>query len=278
VPLASTLLLASGSAVAADAPPSVSLSISGSHIEYTPLTFTATGTAPSQLVDGESTAYLQGAVLPASRNCPASGADDFGEISGSVVDLFTQTFPAGPFGVTQVVKPNDRVDPESLPAGGWRACAYVQDRESNAVLASTQQTFNLHKPRASIQVRPDGPLHFKFKFDIDGHPIATAYFRVRARVAVPLRVIRVDVQQLGRSRACTRDTGDHGYESSNPYRVKPGPRRSYRVRVVVAFRPGPPPYGRRARVCALLGYVDPTDLEGKFHIENTSQSSVVFRR
>src|SRR4029077_6725976 len=113
----------------ASADDGLSLSISSPRIEGTPITFTASGVAAGP-IDGESTDFLAGALIHPQKPCPAGGADTYGDIPGTVVTTF-DAFPVGPFDVSAHVTPTG-LSPQSLLAGDWRECVYLQDRDTNA--------------------------------------------------------------------------------------------------------------------------------------------------
>ena len=239
-------------AAAADA--QLSLSISSPRIEVAPITFTASGVAAGPVSDGESTDFLAGAVIRRSATCPPGGADEFGSIPNAVLTTFN-AFPIGPFDVRAVVKPTGD-SPEGLVAGAWRECVYLQDRESNAVTDFGQEDFTVRKAHASIRVS-SMPRHVRFHFDLEGRAIATVTFVVRASSEVPLRTVTVGIDPPGKPRPCTADLHTAHAGISDPYRIKLGPARTYRIRTGTVFPAGPAPYGRRVRVCAVVGSTDP---------------------
>jgi hypothetical protein len=239
-------------AAAADA--RLSLSISSPRIEVAPIAFAASGVAAGPVSDGESTDFLTGAVIRPSATCPPGGADDFGSVPGAVITTF-DAFPVGPFNVRTVVKPTGD-SPEGLLAGGWRECVYLQDRASNAVTGFGQEDFTVRKAHVSIRMS-SMPRHVRFVFDLQGRANATVTFVVRASSQVPLRTVTVGIDPPGKPRTCTADLHTARAGISSPYRIKLGRARTYRIRTRTVFPAGPAPYGRRVRVCAVLGVTDP---------------------
>jgi len=239
---------------AAAANAKLSLTISSPRIEVAPITFGASGVAAGPVSDGESTDFLTGAVVRRSAPCPPGGADDFGDVPGTVITTFN-AFPTGPFNVRAVARPTGD-SPEGLVAGNWRECVYLQDRASNAVTDSGQEDFTVRQAHVSIRVT-GMPRHVGFFFDLQGRANATATFVVRASSEVPLRTVTVGIDPPGKSRPCTADLRSARAGISSPYRIKLGPARTYRIRTRTVFPAGPAPYGQRVRVCAVLGSADP---------------------
>ena len=147
----------------------------------------------------------------------------------------------------------------TCPPGGaddWRECVYLQDRESNAVSGFGQEDFTVRK--AHVNIRVSGmPRHVRFFFDLQGRPNATVTFVVRASSEVPLRTVALGIDPPGKPRSCTADLHTARAGISSAYRVKLGPARTYRIRMRTVFPAGAAPYGRRVRVCAVLGSTDP---------------------
>ncbi len=252
--IAAGMVIAGVLSVTATAAAQLSLSISSPRIEVAPITFTAGGVAAGPVSDGESTDFLAGAVIRRSATCPPGGADEFGNIPGTVITTF-DAFPTGPFNVHTVVKPTGD-SPAGLPAGDWRECVYVQDRASNAVSGFGQEDFTIRKAHVSIRVS-SMPRHVRFFFDSQGRANATVTFVVRASSEVPLRTVTVGIDPPGKPRPCTADLHTARAGISSAYRIKRGPARTYRIRTRTVFAPGPAPYGRRVRVCAVVGATDP---------------------
>ena len=164
-------------------------------------------------------------------------------------------FPIGSFNVRVVLKPTGD-SPDGLLAGDWRECVYLQDRESNAVTGFGQEEFTVRKAHVAIRMI-SMPRHVRFSVDTIGRPIATVTFVVRASSEVPLRTVTAGLDTPGKPRPCTADLHTARAGGSSAYRIKPGPARTYRIRTLAVFPAGPAPYGRRARVCAVLGFTDP---------------------
>jgi hypothetical protein len=133
---------------------------------------------------------------------------------------------------------------------------YLQDRVSNAVTAFGQEDFTVRK--AHVSVRMSGvPRHVRFSVDSLGRPLATVTFVVRASSEVPLRTVTVGIDPPGQPRPCTADLHTARAGASSAYRIKLGPALAYRIRTDLVFPAGRPPYGRRVRVCAVIGFTDP---------------------
>jgi hypothetical protein len=251
----------------------LSLSISTPRIEGAPIMFTASGVAAGAFSDGESTDFLQGAVIHQDKPCPGGGADTFGDIPGTVVTT-VDVFPIGPFDVRSRVVPTG-VDAQTLLAGNWRECVYLQDRDTNAVTDSAQEDFIVRRAHVSAHVL-SVPRHLHFYHDTLGRPNAMATFVVRARAEVALRTVEILVEGPGQHRPCVDDMNPHRGGASNPLRVTTGPARTYRLRTEFLFNAGRPPYGQRLRVCAIVAYRDPN--EETLTPEGAAQTSFVVRR
>ncbi len=248
--------------------------VSKPRIEGAPITFTASGVAPGP-VDGESTDFLQGAVIHQYKSCPPGGANISGDIPGTVVST-VHAFPTGSFDKSARVAPTG-LDPQSLVAGKWRECVYLQDRGTNAVTAFAQEDFTVRRAHVGVHV-VKVPRHLDFHDDPQGRPNAVGTVVVRARAEVPLRTVQILVQAPGERRSCLQDlTHSHyGGISIQSHRIKAGRARAYRLRTQFVFKAGAPPYGKRVRVCAIVGYNDPT--AEALIPEGLAQSRVVIRR
>lgn len=256
----------------AQAQPALSLSVSSPRIEGAPITFTVAGIAAGEVRDGESTEFLQGAVLRANQSCPTGGADSYGDIPHAFAETF-HAFPTGPFRLTYRMRPNG-IDPQTLPAGKWHECVYLQDRGSNAVVTSAEQAFTVRKPHVRVALKRPLPRHINLHRDSIGRPTGFALFTVRARVELPGRRLQVIVARPESHKSCAELL--RGYSMADGLRLSSGGARTYRVHVPLVFRKGPMPYGRRVRVCAMVHIQDPrhgTDL-----IEGSARSRLLLRR
>jgi hypothetical protein len=263
--LASGLMLLLIAISSASADGGLSLSISTPRIEGAPITFTASGVAAGR-VDGQSMDYVMGAVIRQHRRCPAGGADLSGEIPGTVVTT-VHAFPSGPFDVSARVVPSG-LDAQTLFAGDWRECVYLQDRQSNAVIASGQEDFVVRTAHVSVHVL-NVPRHIHFYTDLQGRPNANTTFVVRARTPEALRTVQIGVESPGQHLPCTGDVHTAHAGQSNTYRLKTGPARTYRIRTSLVFKAGRPPYGKRVRLCAVVAYA--------YHLERAAETSFVIR-
>ncbi|MGH3260677.1 MAG: hypothetical protein ACRDNS_01645, partial [Trebonia sp.] len=106
-----------------------------------------------------------------------------------------------------------------------------------------------------------------------GRPTASVGFVVRAATELTDgRTLQVGVEPPGENRACVRlEDPLGGLTGSGFYRLRSTRSRTYRIRTVVLARPGPMPYGKRARVCATLAYYEP--LSGTYVVEDAVHSS-----
>jgi hypothetical protein len=254
----------------------LSLSISSPRIEGAPITFTASGVAGGS-TEGESNDFLLGAVLHQSSPCPSGGADEFDAIPGGVVQTL-DAFPIGPFDLSARVTPSGNAagtNAADLLAGAWRECVYLEDRDTDDVVASGQMDFTTRKAHVAVRVLA-APRHVKFAYDPLGRPLATETFVVRARSEVPMRTVQIGIERPGQHLACTGDMRDAKVGLSNPYRVTAGPARTYRVSTTFLFPAGPMPYGKRVRVCAVLAYASP-DENGDHYLEGAAVTSMVLR-
>ncbi len=252
----------------------MSLSISTPRIEGAPVTFNASGVAAGAVDPfGDSTDFVQGAVIPRSRPCPPGGADTFGHIPGTVVTTL-DAFPIGQFNLSARVVPTGE-DPQTLLAGNWRECVYLQDRDTNAVSASAQEDFTVRRAHVSAHVL-SVPRHIHFNIDPLGRPTAMATFVVRARAEVALRAVEIVVEAPRQHLPCVEDMNPHRGGLSNPRRVTTGPARTYRLRTEFLFNAGRAPYGQRLRVCAIVAYRDPN--EETLTPEGAAQTSFLVRR
>jgi hypothetical protein len=251
----------------------LSLSISSPRIEGMPTTFTASGVAAGAVADGESADFLIGAVFPRNRSCPPGGDDSYGQVPGSVLRTI-DAFPIGSFNVSTRIRPtgNDAMD---LLAGDWRECVYLQDRVTNAVVAFAQEEFTTRKAHAGVHMA-GLPRHIAFFYDSIGRPNATTTFVLRARSELGLRTVQVGIEKPGQRLPCTADMRTATAGDSQPYRVKPGATRTYRVRTDLVFPVGKAPYGKHVRVCAIVAYNNSTT--GNAVLEAAAVSRLVIRR
>jgi hypothetical protein len=262
------VVLLLGLAPGAGAQESLSLASSSPAIEENPITFTATGTASSTTVRGDSTEYVRGAVLPQRLPCPA-GPDEGGEIAGSVFDTFT-AFPTGPFDLTYRYRPGGR----DLVAGDYHECGYIVDRESNSTTVSADQAFTVRRPAVTLRIGQLPP-HFHFHYDTIGRPIASVVIPIRASVEVPGREILVRFKRAGASCAGNPESNDFGGTDHGP-RPKAGPARTYRSHPDLVMHPGPFPYGRRLRVCVFVAYYE--DAINRYLSEGVAKTTMLIRR
>lgn len=256
----------------ASADDGLSLSISSPRIEGTPITFTASGVAAGP-IEGESTDFLAGAVIHPQKPCPAGGADTYGDIPGTVVTTF-DAFPVGPFDVSAHVTPTG-LSPQSLLAGDWRECVYLQDRDTNAVVTSAQEDFSVRRAHVSVRIL-SVPRHIHFYYDTLGRPNAFATFVVRASSEAALRTVQIGVGGPGQNLQCTANMDPHRGGVSGQYRITTGPASTYKVRTDFLFNAGRPPYGARLHVCAVVAYRFPS--EDTFALEGAARTSFVARR
>jgi hypothetical protein len=250
----------------------LTLSISMPRIEGNPMTFTAQGIA-GPAIDGDSSDFLYGGLISQKRACPAEGSYYGNELPNQVAPTLN-AFPIGPFNVSQRVTPTG-VDAQDLLTGKWRECAYLQDRSSNAVIATGQEDFTVRNAHVSARIL-SGPRHIHFTFDILGRPLATVTFVVRASAEVAFRTLQIGVEKPGQRRACTGDMSTATAGESNMYRVRTGAARRYRVRTDLIFPAGRAPFGRRVRVCTVVSYNSPADT-GQ-HLETAAISTLTIRR
>lgn len=222
----------------------LTISISSPRIEGHTLTFTTSGVAAGP-IDGESTDYLAGGIVPMTRTCPASGADIGGFIAGAKV-MLNSAFPIGAFTVSRTIVPNGP-NAQPLAGGDYRLCEYLQDRDSNAVVTAAEQDFTARRAHATDRI-VSVPQHIRFYYDLEGRPNARVTFHVRASSEVGLRDLVIGVENPGES--CTKAPANPRHGQSVLRRIATGPARDYRVTMLVIWPAGRAPYGKTAEACA----------------------------